>query len=128
MVTFKTLEVYLDKAQKALMQTDEEYKMILERRDYLRDTLIAIKAQIELTQQMMDIENNPQHLDIPMAGEAIEELFDNRLEGPEGLSPEEVHKERQVGVYLNEALQAIEDIDAINTKGIGAGEDTEGDT
>jgi hypothetical protein len=128
MVTYKTLEDYLEKSQKALQEVQEADEEARKARDHYRDQMIAIQSQIELTQQLMDVESNPPHVELPFAQDAIQVLFDNRLEGPDGLTPEEVLKDRQEGVYLREALETVEQIDAINSEKLSAGENSEGDS
>jgi hypothetical protein len=130
MVTYKTLEVYLAKCDVVLENLDVAMKeleiSIAEQQEELshhRDRAIAAKAQRELTMELMDIGNNPPVVELPFAEDKIEELFDARLEGPDGLTEEEVKEDRQEMTYLREALQAVEDIDATNTEGFGTGED-----
>jgi phage shock protein A len=130
MVTYKTLEVYLAKCETVLENLDVAMKeleiSIAEQQEELsnhRDRAIAAKAQRELTMELMDIDNNPPIVELPFAEDKIEEMFDARLEGPDGLTEEEVKEDRQEMTYLREALQAVEDIDATNTEGFGAGED-----
>jgi len=129
MVTYKTLEDYLQKCKTNMMDVQKKHKDQLEvikeaeeQRDVLRNHLIAIQAQIETLQQLMDVEKNPPHIELPMAEDKIEEMFDERLEGPEGLSESDTRKARQ-DVYLKESLDAVEDIHAINTEEQSAGED-----
>jgi len=132
MITYKTLEVYLAKCKDALERATAAHKKaqddiaeLEKHRDHIWDQMIAVQAQKELTLELMDIENNPPTIELPFAGEAIEEMFEARLEGPDGLTPKEMHKDRQEMTYLREALEAIDDIDAINTEGVGTGEDAQ---
>lgn len=134
MVTYKTLEVFLAKVFDAIEQVKKVYKDKSEHKELLEEDLrlmaeqlIALEAQKETIQQLMDTENNPPMSELPFAGDDIEELFDKRLEGPEGLSLEEVHKDRQEGVYLKESLDMIEQLDILNeaTKETSSGESPE---
>ena len=124
MVTHKTLEVYLAKVKK--MQSDVETAVSdMQKQLAVYDkTQIALQAQIETLEQLMDYDNNQPEVEVPLLGDDIEEMHDNRLEGPEGLSRAETKQERQE-VYLGEAMNNARSIDAANT-GTDAERDTEG--
>ena len=128
MVTYKTLEEWANKCRKSLVEVESAYRNTEEQLDRLANQRVAITAQIETLEQLMDIENNPPIVELPFANDEIETMFENRLSGPEGLAPDEVHKDRQKHAYLKEAMSAAKDIDAINKEEQHFGEDTTLDT
>ena len=124
MVTYKTLEEWANKCRKALVEVELAHRNTEEQLGLLANQLIAVTTQIEMLEQLMDTENNPPTIELPFAGDGIEELFDKRLDGPEDLSQEEVHKNRQEHAYLREAMDSAKDIDAINTEEQSSRENT----
>ena len=114
MVTYKTLEEWANKCRKALGEVELAHRSTEDQLGLLASQRTAITAQIEVLEQLMDVENNPPIVELPFANDQVEALFTERLSGPEDLSPEEVHKNRQEHAYLKEAMAAAKDIDAIN--------------
>jgi hypothetical protein len=134
MVPYKTLEEFEKKCHAAVEKIQGVYREKTEQVEFLKEDLrlmdlqlAAVRGQIETLQQLMDTENNPPISDIPYAGDNIEELFDKRLDGPEGLSEEEVHEWRQEEVYKKESMDVVEMLDALN-KETASGEETESDS
>jgi len=134
MVTYKTLEVYLEKCREGLGQINskiaevtQEIDSLAQYRTELREQAFTVLGQINTLTELMDVESNPPIVEVPIAGDKIEELHDKRLEGPEGLSRDEVKKTRQ-DVYKFEAEQAVEQIDAANRSELAAWEISEGDS
>ena len=122
MVTFETLNNYLKKCteflEKLAKERDDafaEIQAIEAQRVGLREQQLVVSGQIEVLDQLMDAHNNPHAVtELPVWSEdMIEEAHENRLEGPEGLSEEEVKGLRQP-VYYHEAMKAAEDIHAAN--------------
>jgi 2-keto-3-deoxy-L-rhamnonate aldolase RhmA len=128
MVTYKTLEEWVNKCRKSLREVELAHRNAEEQLALLANQRIAITAQIETLEQLMDIENNPPAVELPFASDKLEELFTERLSGPEDLSAEEVYKDRQEHAYLKEAVSAAKDIDAINREEQSAREDATLDT
>jgi len=114
MVTYKTLEEWMSKCKKGLSEVELAHRNTKDALDVLSDQRIAVTAQIEMLETLMDTVANPPTIELPFAGDEIENLFEERLSGPEGLSPEEVHKDRQEHAYLREAMASVKDIDAVN--------------
>ncbi len=117
MVTYKTLEDFLNKVLVMEKEVQIELRSTRDHLRYLEDSNVSFRAQIETLKQLMDVEHNPGAVEIPAAGEDdIQELFDKRL-GIEGNpDAEEMRKLRQEGVYTKEATGIVEQIDAINNE------------
>ena len=123
MVTYETLEEYRNKCatflEELAAERDKGYEEIMAieaQRKELLDQQLVVSGQIEALDQLMDIEKNPPIVELPMHGDNVEEEFEKRLDGPEGMSEEEV-KESRKPVYLHEAVRAVEDISDANTEG-----------
>jgi len=127
MIPFKTLETFLEKCEKAYtdVQKAREDKLELikqaeESRGLMRDQLIAIDAQIGTLKELMNIQDNPPLVEIPVASdEEIEELFDKRLDMFDGITAEKFYQDRQDNTYKKEAMKMVEDLDAINRQAGG---------
>ena len=128
MVTYKTLEVWMSKCKKGLSEVELAHRNTKDALEGLSNQRIAITAQIEMLETLMDTVANPPTVELPFANGEIENLFEERLSGPEGLSAEDVHKNRQEHAYLKEAMSAAKDIDAINREEQSAREDATLDT
>ena len=120
-ITVDTVEAWLKRARDGLNEvleakTEAEQSLIVHEKQ-----IVAITAQIETLETLIDFDNTNQVVGLPEAGELVEELYDNRLEGPEGLEVEEVKGLRQ-DVYLREALESAEELHAANTEEIPGGE------
>lgn len=116
MVTYKTLEEFLKKVQNAKEAIELELQSARDHLRYLEDSRVSVLAQIDTLTQLMDADN-PQSIEIPKAGEdSIQELFDERLGNPELPEPEEMRQMRQEGVYKDEALGMVDQIDEINNE------------
>ena len=126
-ITVDTVEAWLKKARDGLNEVLEAKTTAEESLIMHGKQIIAITAQIETLEALIDFDNNPQVIGLPKAGELLEELYDNRLEGPDGLEIEEVKEVRQ-DVYSREALVSAEELHAANTEEIPSGDDTAGDT
>ena len=117
MATHKTLEDFLEKCKGAKSKVDRELSTAREQLRYLEDSSVAIQAQIETLEQLMDSET-PQKVEIPAAGEGeIEKLFDERLGKAELPNEEEMRSMRQEGVYKREASEIVDQIDEANSTG-----------
>jgi len=135
MIPFKTLEAFLEKCEgayedvrKARDDKLESIKQLEKDRGLMRDQLIAISAQMDTLKELMNIQDNPPLVEIPMAPEEdIEELFDKRLDMFEGIGPDEFYKKRQENTYKKEAMRMVEDLDAINRQA-GGDEEREGNS
>jgi len=114
MVTYKTLEEWMSKCKKGLSEVELAHRNAEDALDVLSNQRIAITAQIEMLETLMDTVGNPPTVELPFANDEIENLFEERLSGPEGLSAEDVHKDRQEHAYLREAMASVKDIDAVN--------------
>jgi len=114
MITHKTLEVYQAKCNDALKQIAEAIATKEEEIELLKKRRIAVQAQLEITEELMDTEANPPIVELPFAGDKIEELHEKRLDMFDDISPDDFYKYRQENVYKKEALEGIEAIDAIN--------------
>jgi len=125
-ITVDTVESWLVKARAGLEKVVYERLSMREHIEILDKQEIAITAQIETLESLLDFDN-PQIIGLPHGEDLIEELHENRLDGPDGLEYDEVKEVRQ-DVYFREAEGAADDIDGINTKELPAGEDTESDT
>jgi hypothetical protein len=125
-ITVDTVETWLVKTRAGLEKVLFEKQSMEERIETLFHQTIAITAQIETLESLLDFDN-PQVVGLPHGEDLIEELHENRLDGPEGLEYDEVKEARQ-DVYFREAVEAADDIDGINTKELPAGEDAESDT
>lgn len=125
MVTYKTLEVAKENVEAALEKVEEAKRKALEDWRHFDKQEAVIAGQLIVLNQLMDIENNPPTIEIPMAEEKIEEMFERRLEGPPGVTEEELHRSRQ-DVYLQEALDVVEQLDALNKE--SSGENAEEDS
>lgn len=122
MVTFETLNNYrekcaefLDKLAKERDDAFAEIQAIEAQRVGLREQQLVVSGQIEVLDQLMDSHNNPHAVtELPKwSDDMIEEAHEKRLEGPEGMSEEEVKGLRQP-VYYHESMRAAEDIHATN--------------
>ena len=120
-ITIDTVEAWLKRAREGLSEVIEAKAAAQESLMVNEKQIIAITAQIETLETLIDFDNNNQVIGLPEAGELVEELYDNRLEGPEGLEVEEVKGLRQ-DVYLREALESAEELHAANTEEIPGGE------
>jgi len=115
MITYETLEAYKNKCDAALDQVIESIAQTQESLEMLGKQQIAITAQIETLTDLMDIKKTPPVVELPLvAPEDIEEHFDNRLETHNATSDAEVYAARQDNVYLKEAMEAVETLDAAN--------------
>ena len=128
MVTYKTLEEWMSRCKKGLSGVDLAHRNTKDALDVLSNQRVAITAQIEMLEVLMDTVGNPPAVEVPFAGDEIDTLFEERLNGPEDLSQEEVHKDRQENAYLTEAMASAKDIDAINTEEQSARENATFDT
>ena len=128
MVTYATLETYLNKCKAELEGVNTLLEATKKDLALYENSSISIRAQIMTLEQLMDTENNKPIVELPYAEDEIEKMFKARLDGPKELSPEEVHKDRQTNSYLREAMSAVKDIDAINREELSAGENTEVDS
>jgi phage shock protein A len=124
MVTYKTLEVFLEKCKKALEEVEQELEKAKKDVRSYENSTVAIEAQISTLTQLMDVENNPSTVELPKAGDKIEELFDKRLGDPELPLADEMRAMRQEGVYKDEAMSSIEALDESNKEN-DAGENPE---
>ena len=126
-ITIDTVEAWLKRAREGLSEVIEAKAAAQESLMVNEKQIIAITAQIETLETLIDFDNNNQVIGLPEAGELVEELYDNRLDGPEGLEVEEVKGLRQ-NVYMREALGSAEELHAANTEEIPGGEDAPLDT
>ena len=94
-ITVDTVEAWLKRARDGLNEVLEAKTTAEESLIMHGKQIIAITAQIETLEALIDFDNNPQVIGLPKAGELLEELYDNRLEGPDGLEIEEVKEVRQ---------------------------------
>lgn len=114
MITYETLKTYKDKCETALNQVADSLVATQESLEMLEKQQIAIEAQIETLDNLMDVEENPPIVELPFSGtENIEELFENRLVTHGDLAPEETYQNRQ-DVYRKEAMETVEALDAAN--------------
>lgn len=122
MVTFATLAKYREKCGEFLEELAKErddafaeIQAIEQQRVGLREQQLVVSGQIEVLDQLMDAQNNPHAVtELPVwSDDMIEEAHDRRLEGPEGMSEEEVKALRQP-IYYHEAMRAAEDIHETN--------------
>ena len=120
MITLKTLELYLEKCKDAEGQVvaarAEKYEQIraLEsEREALLDQLKVISGQQAVLGDLMNIGEN-HNVELPFAGDDIEELHDTRLEGYKGKSLEEVRKFREDKAYSRESMEIVGQIDESN--------------
>jgi len=126
MVTYRTLEDFLKKCQDGLVQVES---LIVSARGQLRELELSealINGQIQTLEQLMDTDNK-QSVELPMGGDKIEELFDERLGNPEFPDEKEMRKIRQEGVYKEEALGVVDQLDEINKREDNNGEGSEVD-
>jgi len=115
MITYETLEAYKNKCEAALGQVSDGLVEAHETIELLEKQQIAIQAQIETLSDLMDIKKSPPVVELPLvAEEDIAEMFDKRLETHDGTSGEEVFEARQDNVYLGEAMETVEALDAAN--------------
>jgi len=115
MTTYETLKTYKDKCEVALGQVVDGLVEAHESIKLLEKQQIAIQAQIETLDDLMNVEENPPIVEVPLvAPEDIEEMFDKRMETHDGSSPEGVYAARQDNVYRGEAMAAVEVLDAAN--------------
>jgi len=115
MITYKTLEVYLERVEIALAAIEEGIVRHERGLKDLKEQRIAVAAQVETLQNLMDVEENPPIVELPMAGpESIEEHFDKRLETHDGSTADEVYQKRQDKVYHSEAMETVEVLDEAN--------------
>ena len=126
MVTHKTLEDFLRKCQTGLGQVESQ---IVSTREQLRTLELSealINGQIQTLEQLMNADNT-QSVELPMGGDKIEELFDERLGNPEFPDETEMRKIRQEGVYKEEATGMVNQLDEINKREDNNGEGSEVD-
>jgi len=126
-ITIDTIEAWLKRARDGLAEVVEAKVAAQESLAVNEKQIIAITAQIETLETLIDFDNTNQVIGLPEAGELIEELYDDRLDGPEGLGVEEVKEARQE-VYLGEALASAEELHAANTEEVSGGEESALDT
>lgn len=114
MVTYETLKTFKDKCDAALEEVAKSLDAARADVEMLNKQGVAISAQIDTLEQLMDVENNPPIVELPFVGDGdIEEAFSKRLETHEGKPEEEVYKDRQV-VYKGEALETVDALDVLN--------------
>jgi hypothetical protein len=116
MVTYKTLEDFMAKCKNAKEALELELESAKKHLRYIEDSHVSVQAQIDTLTQLMDVENNPSSVELPMAGDKIEEVFEKRLGDPELPNEEEMRQMRQEGVYKSEALGIVDQIDEINSE------------
>ena len=115
MITYETLKTYKEKCEAALGEVSDAIVEARESLEMLEKQQIAIEAQIETLNNLMNTEENPPIVELPFAGpDDIEKVFDKRLETYDGSPPEEIYGERQDNVYLKEAMEAVDKLDAAN--------------
>lgn len=114
MITYETLEAYKNRCEVALGQVADGLAEAHEAIKLLEKQQIAIQAQIETLNDLMDIKKNPPVVELPLAGERIEEVFERRLETHTGESDADVFGARQDTVYRTEAMEAVEKLDEAN--------------
>ena len=121
MITFETLREWAKKCLDAKKTVEEQYKQTQEVIDeklaykaQLEKHLIAVNAQIETLEQLMDIEKNPPAVDIPSAGPDIDKVYADRLKGWDDREEMDMYRERQEKTYKKEAKDIAEQIHAVN--------------
>ena len=121
MVTYETLVTYLNKLDEAYKATNKAYQTQLAQikitQGYAsenRDRLIAIDAQRITVKELMDIEKTPPVVDLPFAGDEIQELYDNRLKGNQDVSEDELLAFRQDDIYSLESEHTAEFLHELN--------------
>lgn len=125
-ITVDTVETWLVRARAGLEKVVHERLSMEEHIEILDKQEIAITAQIETLESLLDFDN-PQVVGLPHGNDKMEELHENRLKGPDGLEYDEVKEKRQE-VYFRESVEAADDIDGINTEERTVGEDAALDT
>lgn len=118
----ETLQEYLKRVTKAQAEVEEALRVIKEDLKDLERQEAIIYGQKMTLEQLLDYDNVPPVTEYPVAGDGIEERHDNRLDGPDGLSQEEVEDARK-DVYEIEAKNTAEAIDEINS-GEDSGDDS----
>lgn len=117
MITYETLKTYKDKCKGALQEVVDAIAEAEKSLEMLGRQGIAITAQIETLETLMDREGSPPIVELPFVGpEDIEEMFDKRLDTHDGSSKEEAYQERQ-DVYRIEAMESVEALDELNNRG-----------
>lgn len=110
MITYETLNMYLEKARTAL----EEIKMEIGKQsvvlEELKEKRLIITGQVATLENLMEADPV---VEVPIAGD-IEEHFEGRDATPGGLPEEEVYEKRQEDTYLAEAEEMIEAVDEHN--------------
>jgi len=121
MVTWETLSDWMKKCLDAkntivgqLKATEEELEKKEAYKRRLQDHMIAVNAQIETLEQLMDIEKNPPHVELPAAGPDLEKSYADRLKGWDNRDEMDMYKERQEKTYRREAQDLVEQIHAVN--------------
>jgi hypothetical protein len=139
MTYHNTLTAYLKKCQEAhdaiVAKRKEEYDQIVvleQARKEQRDQLLVVSGQIAALEALLDPDIN-HAVELPFAGDDIEELHDKRLEGQDGLDQDEVRKFREQHAYLRESTGIVEQIHEANEgtgadASAGSGADAEADS
>ena len=120
MITLKTLEAYLEKCKEAegkvveaREQKFEQIKELEAQREQLLDQLKVISGQISTINYLMNI-GEDHTVELPFAGDAIEEIHEKRLEGYKGASRDEVKRFREDKAYRRESMDIVEQMDEFN--------------
>ena len=135
-ITYKTLEVFLEKCEGSLGQIEAKEEELLgaieelkQQRNNLRDQRLIVNGQVITLKDLMSSDNH--HVELPYAKDGIEEMFDKRLEAHKNMTPGEVYKKRQDSAYTKESMLAAEMVDETNREDAGEAleeSDTEGDS
>jgi len=134
MITLKTLELFLEKCNsaeaevvKARAEKFDQIKRLEGERAALLDQLKVIAGQMSAINDLINIGEH-HAVELPFAGDEIEEMHEKRLEGYKGQSAEEVRRFREDAAYRRESMDIVEQLDEANKAGADKGDNPEVDS
>jgi DNA repair exonuclease SbcCD ATPase subunit len=113
MTYHNTISAYLKKCQDAATEIEESLENLETTRKAQRDQLMVVSGQIAALEALLDPDLN-HNVEMPFAGDDIEELHAKRLEGQDGLDQDEVRKFREKHAYVRESAGIVEQIHESN--------------
>jgi hypothetical protein len=117
MTTHETLEVYLERCKDAQKEIGELLDSARSDVTIYERQQAVVHGQIMTLEQLMDYDNNPPVVDMPLVEEDVmEKAHDKRLDMFDGVTPEEFLEDRKEVVYKREAMDFVDTIDAINNE------------
>ena len=121
-----TIQAFLEKCYASKEEVEqsraslfEQIKQLEETRKQQYDQLLVVSGQIVALEALLDpdVDHN---VELPHGKENLEEMYERRLEGQDGLSEEEVRQFREKHAYQREAEAIVGQIHETNT---GTGEE-----